>query len=427
MKPARAFDPQWLAQQLATIPQPTRWVVAFSGGGDSLALLHAMAHGGHSGHALLAVHVHHGLQQAADGWAETCTAQCALWGVECMVRKVQVVNDSIGPEAAARLSRYAALRSVIGPGDVLLTAHHADDQAETLLLQLLRGSGPAGLAAMPAITAFGEGRHARPLLNTRRTALRAYLEREGLEWIDDPTNADEALPRNYLRHRVMPLIEARWPAAVDTLGRAAGLQAESREMLATLGHRDLAPALCADPNALDISVLRAMPEHRLRNAIRTWLYDRGLPLPSARRLSSLPHLLAAREDAQAMLRWPGAELRRYRDRLYAGHPLPQHDPTQILTWDLQKPLYLPSRETPLTAAALRSDVGDLKSTGAHFTIRYRRGGERCRLTPRGRSRALKSLLQEAGVPPWLRDRIPLLYADDRLIEVIGYWTCCTAK
>ncbi|WP_083250728.1 tRNA lysidine(34) synthetase TilS [Acidihalobacter aeolianus] len=424
MKAARVFGPQWLAQQLSTLPQPTRWIVAFSGGGDSLALLHALANGGSAGHELLAVHVHHGLQQEADGWAETCAAQCARLGVRLIVQKVQVNPDTGGPEAAARMSRYTALRSVLGPGDMLLTAHHADDQAETLLLQLLRGSGPAGLAAMPAISSFGEGWHARPLLATRRAALQAYLEQEGLEWIDDPSNADVALSRNYLRHKVMPLIEARWPALVDTLGRAAGLQAESRELLATLGRQDLASAACSDPAALCVTVLRTMPEHRMRNVIRTWLYDRGLPLPSAKRLSSLPRLLSARWDAQAVLRWPGAELRRYRDSLYATPSLPQHDPTQILSWDLQQPLALPGQVEPLTPAALRSDVSGLKSSGAHFTIRYRRGGERCRLTPRGRNRALKSLLQEAGVPPWLRDRIPLLYADDRLVEVVGYWACC---
>ncbi|WP_233279483.1 tRNA lysidine(34) synthetase TilS [Acidihalobacter yilgarnensis] len=370
------------------------------------------------------MHVHHGLQADADAWADTCAAHCAEWGIEFeLLRIAASPRSGDSPEARARELRYAALRSVMARGDGLLTAHHADDQAETLLLQLLRGAGPAGLAAMPRLAPFGCGWHARPLLALRRTALRDYLTRAGIGWIEDPTNSDLSPARNYLRHRILPLIEARWPATVTTLGRAAGLQAESQGLLSHLGRRDLETASGEWPGVLSVSALRVLPDARLHNAVRVWLSDKGLPLPNARRLSDLRRVLEARRDGRAQLCWPGAELRRYRDELYADIPLSSHDSTRVFQWDPATPLDLPGLGLVLRKEDLRCDLSSLMSAGAHLTIRFRRGGERCKMSPRGRSRALKSLLQEAGVPPWLRDRIPLLYADEHLVEVIGYWRC----
>lgn len=424
MPKVEIFDPAWLARQLDGLPVTGRWVVAYSGGGDSQALLHALVNGAAGTRAVRAVHVHHGLQPDADAWADRCSTHCAAWGVEFEVVRLNArarAGDS--PEARARELRYRALRQGLARGDALLTAHHADDQAETLLLQLLRGAGPAGLAAMPAIVPFGTGWHVRPLLPLRRTALRAYLERFGLDWIEDPSNQEWKTPRNYLRHRVMPLIEAYWPAATVTLGRAAALQAETQGLLMHLGRRDLEAASHSLSGVLDVDALRALPDARLHNAVRVWLSDKGLPLPSRQRLSSLRRMLEARVDGRAQLCWPGAELRRYRDGVYAGAPLPRHDPTVVIDWDPSQPMDLPGVGMRLCAEDLRCDWRGLKSAGARFTIRFRSGGERCRPSPRGAARALKTLLQEAGVPPWLRDRIPLLYADQRLIEVVGHWVC----
>lgn len=424
MPKAGMYGPKWLAHQLQILPAQGDWVVAFSGGGDSLALLHALVHGGADGRPVRAVHIHHGLQADAETWADVCADRCDEWGVSFELIRINAAprrGDS--PEARARELRYAALKQVVGPGEVLLTAHHEDDQAETLLLQLLRGAGPAGLAAMPASSPFGRGFLARPLLSQSRSALRTYLKRMNIDWIEDPSNEDLAPARNYLRHKVMPLIKARWPAAGATLGRAAGLQADCQALMEGLGHDDLVRTVGQWPGTLSVVALSQLSAIRLRNALRVWLADKQLPLPNARRLSVVGNLLRARADGQPRLTWPGAEIRRYRDDLYAGPPLLPHDPLKVIEWDLEAPRQLPGRSTPLLPDELRSNVDRLKSTKVRFTIRFRQGGERIRIEPQGPTRSLKTLFQNAGVPPWLRDRVPLLYADEQLIEVVGYWTC----
>lgn len=418
------FDPEWLANELQALPVTGDWVVAFSGGGDSLALLHALTHGGNGGRKVRAIHVHHGLQPEADSWAEDCANKCVAWGVD--FKLVCINANSQGghsPEAHARDLRYAAMKTAMQPGDALLTAHHADDQAETLLLQLLRGAGPAGLASMPTWTAFGKGIHARPLLSLSRAVLRTYLNQIGVDWIEDPSNRDLGPARNYLRHQVLPIIKARWPAIVDTLGRAARLQAESLQLISDLGHEDLHRVSGPQKGVLCVSALNQLSDERLRNVVRVWLKELDLPLPNARRLLTLRQLLRARQDGQARLFWPGAEIRRYRDFLYGFSPLPPHDPKQVIHWDLESPLLLPEISRTMTTDILQCDVGQLKSSKADITIRFRRGGERCRTEAHGPNRSLKSLFQAKGVPPWQRDRIPLLYADETLIEVIDYWIC----
>lgn len=418
------FDPVWLRKQLCDLPVTGRWVVAYSGGGDSQALLHALKNGGAGDRPLIAVHINHGMQTMAEEWSKSCSEHCQEWGVPFELIHIDVSphkNESL--EACAREKRYAALRSVMRDGDGLLTAHHADDQAETLLIQLLRGAGPAGLAAMPRIVPYGNGWHVRPLLSLRRVALRDYLQRADLDWLEDPSNQSEAPTRNYLRHKVLPVLEGRWPSIVKTLGRVANQQAESQALLSYLGRQDLGLATSQNPGVLLVSMLRTLPNARLHNAVRVWITDKGLPLPSSRRLSSLKQILEAKSDNQAKLCWQGAELRRYRDELFVDRPLPPHDPAQIIEWDLCHPLSLTSIGVVLNPTDLRSDVINIQSLGTRLTIRFRQGGERCRTSPHGSHRKLKSLFQEAGVPPWLRDRIPLLYANENLIEVIGYWVC----
>lgn len=420
------FEAEDLERELRHLPCSGRWLVGFSGGADSHALLHALASLDGVGHDVLALHVHHALQPQAGEWAKRCAGMAQAAGVRYEVLNVDVRRISgLGLEAAARSARYAALARSMQPGDVLLTAHHRDDQAETLLLQLLRGAGPAGLAGMPRLAPFGPGWHARPLLGQTREALRTYLRRQQLEWIEDPSNRSLDAARNYLRHKVVPVLDARWPAAGRTLARAAQHQAETLELTTALGRADIEAAAASQPGVLSVSALRILSRARLHNALRVWLADKNLPVPNAARLAQVrARVLEAAADAQPHLHWPGGELRRYRDGLYAMAPLPAHDSTQVFTWDTEAgPLVIPTLGRSLSVAELRTDADALKRSAKAVSVRFRRGGERCRLRGRAHSRALKTLLQEAGVPPWERDRIPLLYVGDRLREVIGYWLC----
>lgn len=423
---AGGFEAGILRLELKHLPCNGRWLVGFSGGADSYALLHALAAVEGLGREVLAVHVHHALQPQAEEWASQCAGMAQALGVQFEVLRVDVRETSAqGVEAAAREARYAALERRVKPGDVLLTAHHRDDQAETLLLQLLRGAGPAGLAGMPRLAPFGAGWHARPLLEQTRESLQEYLRLRDLEWIEDPSNRALNAARNYLRHRIMPELHARWPAAGRTLARAARHQAETLELTTALGRSDIEEASGAEPGTLSVAALRILSRARLHNALRVWLADKDLPLPNVARLEQVRRrVLEAAEDAQPHLRWSGGELRRYRDALYAMTPLPPHDPAQVIAWDrFDKPLDIPSLGRELSVAEVRSDLDALRCAGEPVSIRFRRGGERCRVRGKAHSRALKTLLQEAGVPPWERDRIPLLYVGDQLREVIGYWLC----
>ncbi len=405
----------------------TRYWLAYSGGLDSHVLLHAL-------HALMArqpgltlgaVHVHHGLHAAADQWAAHCMAVCAALDIPCRVLHVQA-RPAVGesPEDAARRARYQALQGVVGAGECLLTAHHQDDQAETLLLQLLRGSGVAGLAGMPACAAFGAGLLARPLLTHNRAELRDYAEHHGLRWVEDDSNAETGFDRNYLRHEILPRLRARWPAVAAALTRSAGHCAAATDLLQTLATQDLAGLRGPTPDTLAIDRLQTLEVARQDNALRAWLRELDLPTPSTAHLRQVrTALLAAAADAMPCVRWPGAELRRYRKLLYAMPPLPAHDAGQALDWDLYQPLTLPDGAGRLQVALSSGHGLDAALRGRRIEVRFRRGGEICKPVGRGHHHDLRKLFQEAGVPAWRRERIPLLYVDGELAAVVGLWVC----
>ena len=415
-----------LRRTLAALPPARRYYVAFSGGLDSQVLLHALAQLRRELAApVAAVHIHHGLSPNADRWAAQCDAACAALAIPCEVRHVQARHAAgESREAAARAARYAAFAQILDTDDMLLTAHHQDDQAETLLLMLLRGAGVAGLAGMPAWRGLGRGRLARPLLSLSRQTLRDYALRCGLRWIEGESNFEPSRHRNFLRHEVLPRLREAWPAADRTLARSAAHLGEATELLAELAAGDVT-ALAGDAaGTLSVAGLLTLSPARRRNALRHWIVRCGLPLPSTTQLQRIEsEVLAARADAEPQVGWRGAEVRRYRDLLYAMAPLAPHA-GQTLSWDLQEPLSLPGGLGTLRAEPRRgSGLARVRCEGARITVGFRRGGERCAPAGRGGHHELKKLLQEAGVPPWRRGRIPLLFVDGMLALVAGHWAC----
>ncbi|NIR30656.1 MAG: tRNA lysidine(34) synthetase TilS [Gammaproteobacteria bacterium] len=424
--PAEVFSPQILRAALAELPGTSRYRVAFSGGPDSHALLHAMASlRGVLDVPLAAAHVHHGLHAQARQWEVHCGRVCRDLDIDLVVLHVDArPTAGESPEATARRARYEALGERLGAGEILLTAHHRDDQAETVLLQLLRGAGPPGLAGMPVLSPLGRGWLARPLLGTSRAALRAYGQREGLDPVWDPSNIDQRYSRNFLRERVMETLRGRWPGVTRTLARAGAQQAEAARLLHDLAAVDLGAARGSHPGTLLCSALRALPEARRRNALRAWLRERGLAPPTTAQMQHvMEDVLGARSDAQPVARWPGVEIRRYRDRLYASSPLSAHDPAIVLTWDLSTPLALPGGGALEGEDANGRGLSVAASAPPAVEVRFRQGGERCRPAGRGHTHALKKLLQEAAVPPWQRDRLPLVYVGGRLAAVGDLWVC----
>jgi len=407
---------------LQSLPPAGRYLVAYSGGLDSHVLLHALSR---LGIKLTALHVHHGLSPNAELWAEHCLAQSAALGVPCTVLRVQVAQgEGSGREAAARSARYAALEQVLEEGEMLLTAHHRDDQAETLLLMLLRGAGVAGLAAMPPLRRFAAGWLARPLLDLPRDALLHYAQMHGLSWVDDESNFDTSLDRNYLRHELLPGLRRRWPAAGRALARSAAHLAEAKELLEELAVTDLNQTGGGRPGTLSVAALHGLSPPRRRNLLRHWLRGLGLPLPDAAHLHRIEQeVLPARPDAEPEVGWPGAEVRRYRDDLHAMPPL-MPLPAMELSWDTAQPLPLPDGRVLIAAAVTGTGLSAARCAGAGITVRFRVGGECCAPAGRGGQRhELKKLFQEAGVPPWERKRVPLLFVDGVLAQVVGYWIC----
>lgn len=394
-----------MALTLPPLPVEGPVLVAYSGGLDSTVLLHALAADpAMRARGLRALHVDHGLHPQSAAWRESCRATCAALGLAFESRRVQVVDAGDGLEAAARAARHAAFAQVQQPGEVIALAHHRDDQAETVLLRLLRGAGD-GLAAMRPLRAFGPGWLWRPLLAVPRAALAEYARRHELHWLEDPSNASDRHDRNFLRHHVLPRLQERWPQAGAALARSAALLATQADLLAGEDTRRLAQVQGPDPATLSVPALLAEPPAWRARLLRAWLAGLGLPpLPTDATETIDTELLPARPDASARFAWSGAVIHRWRDLLHAG---PERAPLPAdwsAGWTGETPLPLPTGDTLALDPPRRFD--------APLRVHARQGGERLVLPGRSHHTELKQALQELGVPPWERASLPLLSAPD---------------
>ena len=406
-----------------------RLVVALSGGVDSSVLLAALAApyakltSASPAFRVRAVHVNHGIHPNAPKWASHCRALGRRYGVDVRVLKTRVVRtQGVSLEAAARDARYALLADELKPGEVLLTGHHEDDQLETVLLQLFRGAGLAGLAAMPAVTKFAEGWLARPLLSRSRAELEAWARSQNLSWIDDDTNADESLDRNYLRRQVLPLIRSRWKGVGSAVSRSARHAAEGQRLLDSIARVDVERA--SSGAALFVPSLRALPPERRRNALRFWIMQRGHRVPDTSRLDELAGpLIDARPDANPGVTWGDVAVTRHADLMVVGTANGAIDAFGDFEW-----LWITAPRLDLGAAGgtleLKTDPHgpiDLDRLPERLTVSRRRGGERLRPRRGGPRRTLKSLLQEAHLPIAQRSLLPLVFSGVTLLAVGSLW------
>ena len=415
-----------LQSALTRCPGTNRYLVAYSGGLDSSVLLHAAAAwaDGRPGVQLRALHVHHGLHQDADAWTRQCREVCKELAIPLDVLYADFVPETgKSLEDEARRVRYRLLQSCMQTNDVLLMAHHGNDQLETLMLRLLRGAGVRGLAAMPGLRRLGPGQLLRPLLELPRDELVRYAKEHALRFLDDPSNRDERFDRGYLREQVLaPLLE-RWPGFARTATRSAGHLAASSELLDELGALDLEFAR-VDGDALSVGALLKLSGNRRNNCLRYWIRRRGFVLPSSARLAAISaNVISAAHDAQPCVAWQGAELRRYRDSLFLMSPLPEAPPNWQSSWDTSKPLTLPARAGRLRASATNGPGLDADLlASSDVSVRFRTGGERLRPAGRPHHTTLSRFFQEHRVLPWMRARVPLIYVEGRLAAVADLCT-----
>lgn len=407
------MQPSGMPLHLPPLPRDGPLRVGFSGGLDSRVLLELLARDPRMrALGLSAVHVHHGLHPQADAWAAHCAAVCAALGVPLRCLRVTVAADSgLGPEGAARQARHAAFAEALGADEILVLAHHQDDQAETFLLRALRGAGTDGLAAMRPWRRYARGWLWRPLLAQPRAALADYARAHGLQWLEDPSNADPTLDRGFLRRELLPRLRQRWPQAAAGLARSAALSAQAADLLAA-EEASLLASVRLSADTLQVDAVRALPAARRARLLRHWIAALGLPPLPERVLARVEgELLAARADAQPRIDWHGARLQRWRDRLHAGPIRPALPPGWSTPWDGRAPLALPTGGQLALRGAAGFDVP--------LSVHARRGGERLRLPGRRHTHALKHLLQEAGIPPWERARLPLLRHPDGELLAAG--------
>jgi tRNA(Ile)-lysidine synthase len=406
----------------ASVPaEASGLVVALSGGPDSAALLRAAAALGKNFRALplRAVHIDHGLQAAAAAFRAACEGLCEQLRVPLRIVAVPIVRDAgLSIEAAARDARYAALAAEMRPAECLLTAHHREDQAETVLLQALRGAGIKGMSAMPLCRAFGLGWHVRPLLDMAHNELAQVGEQPcGLI---DPMNQDLRFDRVYLRKAVWPLIEKRWRSAAVTLTRAARHMAEAQQLLELAAGVDV--GRLRDGEALSIPGLRALSPLKRVNTVRLWLSQQGLEAPSTARLvEALRQVFDAQADQQPAIIWSSHALRRYRQRLFVTHAAPPRVP-DAQSWIAAAGSFveLGPGLGNLTWIAQRGGIA-AERLPARLSVRRRDGGETLKPTGSGKTQSLQHLCQALGVLPWMRDALPLVFAGDELIAVADLW------
>ncbi|MEN1831801.1 tRNA lysidine(34) synthetase TilS [Pseudomonas lijiangensis] len=403
-----------LLQVLAPWRHAPAWHVGFSGGLDSTVLLHLLAELAkrESLPPLNAIHVHHGLQAAADAWPEHCRQVCLKLGISFQSVAVQV-KPGASIEQAAREARYAAFIERLGAGDLLLTAQHRDDQAETLLFRLLRGAGVRGLASMPQQRAIGKGHMLRPLLSVSRRELEGYARQHRLSWVEDPSNQDQQLSRNFLRSQVMPLLASRWPQVSASMARTAEHMGEAEQLLSELAEQDLANARSTSAFAwlgmpvLALEPLAGLSVARQRNALRHWLAPLTR-LPDTDHWAGWETLCNAAEGARPLWRLADGELHRAEGHVWWLSGSWLEPPGALSPWlDASSPLNLPGNGQVLIE-------GD--GPASPLQIRYRQGGEIMQVEGRGH-RDLKRLLNERGVPLFVRGRLPLLYRDDELLAI----------
>ncbi len=405
------------AEWFSRLSHFSKLIVGFSGGLDSTVLLHVLASQPTLLDKLVAVHVNHGISANASIWQIHCQQFCQNLGISLIAQAVQF-DRSANIEEGARIARYAVFSSMLAEQDCLILGHHLDDQAETLLLQLFRGSGVDGLAAMSDFGQLKPGNIARPFLSHSREELEHYAGMHQLSWIEDESNQDISYSRNYLRQQVIPLLKRKWPGVAGNIARAALHCQQAKRNLDTLAAQDMAdnPAALKN-NFLLITPLKELSRDRIANVLRVWLKNNQIQLPSTATFWRLiDEVILASPDAVPEVSWAEVTVRRYQKHLFLDKNNACNLPSCVAWSAFPLPLVIP--DAGINLLAKKNTQGLVIPPDTQIFVRFRQGGEE--LSWHGQTKRLKKLFQEWGIPPWLRDQIPLVYFNDKLAAVVGY-------
>ena len=439
--------PKYIQAALHSIPEPNvksglnAYFVAFSGGLDSSLLLE-LAHRylsefRHS--RVAAIHVHHGLSAHADHWLLHCEQVCQRLNIQIITERVVLSSNNNGLkkglEEAARAARYRVFEQALPDGAVLLQGHHQNDQAETVLLRLMRGAGVAGIAGIPLTRALNSALINRPFLNISKSALLQLAQSFGLKWVEDDSNESRDFDRNFIRHEIIPSLESRWPGAVGRLSMSASHCREGSELEDALAQIDLNAVLHADFNsALAIDELSQLSANRQTNVVRYWIRSQEMGFPGEKKFRRIwSEVLSARDDSMPVIEWPLGSLRRYRGALFL---VSKHKQDVQVGFNSEQVISVDNFVFNQAVAGSvyrvsRTDSDDgIKSGSAlcirmpneieKITVRFRQGGELFKPAGKAHHRPLKKWLHDCFIPPWLRDSVPLLYYNECLIAVGDY-------
>jgi tRNA(Ile)-lysidine synthase len=431
------FEVNHLSEHLNKFNKANHLYVGYSGGLDSHVLLHVIIEL-IGKKRITAVHVNHQLSSNSDIWQKHCEDRCLEIGVDIICKTVSIKNKGTSIEDAARNARYSVFEKLLKKNDLLILAHHADDQIETMLFRLFRGSGIKGMSGMPISRLLGNGELFRPLLPFFRRDLESYASANQINWIEDDSNLDIAFDRNFIRHKLIPTINERWPNSSFKLNRSANIFAESDFLINILAQKDFKIVKEVSERvgwSISIDKLNGFEIIRQKNILRYWFNLHNLTLPSYAVLdNALNQMIGSKIDAEPIVSWGDLQLRRFNKKLYLL-PLNFEDPNysvkkkkgrellekNSIKWDGSSHLILPDSSS--LSVKLKMKGGLRIDVKKNLEIRFRSGGERCKPQGRSGSNTLKKLFQEYSLEPWLRNNIPLIYIDNRLAAVGDLWVC----
>ena len=404
--------------------------VAFSGGVDSHVLLYSLAQIVSTQKNLYALHINHSIDRNSDLWEKHCKEVCKKLKINFVSFKLNSKDKVSLNENDLRKARYSKLLSWTKPGDVLLTAHHKDDNAETILFRILRGTAINGLKGIPYKRKVKEVDLVRPLLNYSKEEILSYAKKNNLVWIEDPSNKDKKFSRNFIRNEVFPLLKTKWPHYLESFEKLAHHANLTQESIDEIADRDINEILLKDPNQLSVSKLQRLSNARKRNLIYRWLSIFCPKTVSSKIVDEvIKTFLISKYHVKATVslgrkgRGGSVQIRRYEDKLFLLPTLPDlsNQNSVLLEWDMKNSLELSTGK--LSAVKTIGKGVHTDSSNNKVKIQFRSGGERCRPAGRTKSQTLKKLLQEYSIPPWLRDRLPLIYVEGEIAAVANIWTC----